>query len=169
MIGNFLKSFSIKKAEQELEGYTQKLSMESEEQHGIILAHAYLILAQLVKMLPMAKMVISSQDGIYGKELTSLIVQTNNLLKQYTKGKDIGNAAGVLLWYQTFRCLSHPELSHYGTKIWDYFSKAQKDAEEYLDNLEEFFDKQDNHSMVAKIREAQEYLSVVPEKFKNIT
>lgn len=166
MIGKFLKSFSIKTAERELEDYTQKVSMSSREQHGIILGHAYLIFAQLAKRLPIAKKVITSQDDIYGKELLGLILQTNSLLKEYANDKDMQNAAGVKLWNETFRCLAHPELTHYGTKIWSYFSQAQKVAEEYLDNLEERFDKQKNNNMVTKIREAKEYLLLIPERYK---
>lgn len=167
MMGNFLKKFNIKTAERELEDYRQKVSLGSKEQHAIILAHAYLILAQLVKKLPIVKMVITSQNDIYGKELTGLILQTNELLKEYANDKDMQNAAGVKLWNETFRCLAHPELTHYGTKIWGYFSKAQKEAEEYLDNLEERFDKQNNNNMVTKIREAKEYLLVIPCRYKN--
>jgi len=169
MIRKFLKTFSIKTAERELKDYTQKVSMGSKEQHGIILAHAYLILAQLVKKLPIVKMVITSQDDIYGKELADLILQTNGLIKAYANDKDMQNAAGVKLWNETFRCLEHQEFTHYGTNIWAYFSKAQIDAEEYLDNLEERFDKQNNNNMVTKIREAKEYLLVIPERYKNNT
>jgi len=165
MIKKFLKTFSIKIAERELEDYTQKVSMGNRELHGIILGHAYLIFAQLVKKLPVIKEVVTSQDDIYGKELADLVIQTNSLLKEYADDKDQLNAAGVKLWNETFRCLAHPELTHYGTKIWSYFFKAQKDAEEYLDNLEEKFNKQNNNNMVTKIREAKEYLLLIPKRY----
>ena len=166
MIRNFLKTVGMKTAARELEDYTKKVSMGDREQHGIILGHAYLNFAQLVKKLPVIMEVITSQDDIYGKELADLVLQTNGLLKEYSDDKDMLNAAGVKLWNETFRCLAHSELTHHGIKIWSYFSKAQKDAEAYLDNLEERFDKQNNKNMVTKIREAKEYLFIIPERYK---
>jgi hypothetical protein len=166
MIKNLLKKFSIKTAVKELEDYTQKVSMCDREQRGMILGHSYLIFAQLVKIDPVIKEIITSQDDIYGKELGILVLETNSLLKEYANDKDTLNAAGVKLWNETFRCLRHPELTHYGTKIWSYFSKAQKDAEEYLENLEERFDRQNDTNMVTKIREAKRCIFMIPERYK---
>lgn len=166
MIKNILKKFSIKTAERELQDYTRKVSMGDSEQHGIILGHAYLIFAQLVKKLPMAIKVIETKEDIYGKELADLILQTNSLFKEYANDRDIQNAAGVKLWNETFRCLAHPELSNHGKEIWSHFAKAQEDAKEYLNDLEIKFSGQGNDNMIGKIREAKEYLLVVPARYK---
>lgn len=166
MIKHFLKKFSLRTAEREIEDYSRKVAMGNSEQHGIILSHALLIFAQLVKKLPVAKKVIESKDDVYGKELADLVLQTNSLLKEYASFGDMQNAAGVKLLNETFRCLAHPELTHYGTAIWSYFSNAQKDAEKYLDSIENKFLKQENNNMVTKIREAKEYLSIIPDRYK---
>ena len=165
MIKNLLKKFSLKTAERELEDYSRKVALGNKEQHGMILGHAFLIFAQLVKKLPVAKKVIESKDDVYGKELADLVLQTNSLLKEYANCGDMENAAGVKLLNETFRCLSHPELTQYGTEIWFYFSKAQKDAEKYLDNLENRFVEQKNN-MATKIKEAKEYLFIIPDRYK---
>lgn len=166
MIKKFLKNFSLNTAERELEDYSQKVLIGNSEQHGIILGHAYLIFAQFVKKFPIAKKVLEIEDDIYRKELADLVLQTNSLLKEYNRARDIENAAGVKLWSETFRCLAHPELTHFGKEIWSYFDKAQKEAEEYLNNLEAKFTEQENHNMIDKIREAKKYLSIVPARYK---
>lgn len=166
MIKKFLKKISLSSAKRELSDYSQKVSIGNTEQHGIILGHAYLIFAQLVKKFPIAKKVLEAKDDIYGKELAGLVLQTNSLLKEYNRARDVENAAGVKLWSETFRCFAHPELTHFGKKIWSYFNKAQKEAEEYLNNLETKFTEQENHNMIGKIREAKKYLSLIPARYK---
>ena len=166
MIKKFLKKFSIKTAERELQDYARKVSLGNSEQHGIILGHAYLIFAQIVKKMPIAKEVVNTQEDIYSKELADLVLQTNSLLKEYASDSDMQNAAGVKLWNETFRCLAHPELTNYGKEIWSYFAKAQENTKEYLDDLENKFSEQENYNMVGKIREAKEYLFVVPARYK---
>jgi hypothetical protein len=165
MIKNFIKKFSLKTAEREIEDYSRKVAMGNSEQHGMILGHALLIFAQFVKKLPVAKKAIESKEDVYGKELADLVLQTNSLLKEYASCGDRENAAGVKLLNETFRCLAHPELTQYGTEIWSYFSKAQKNAEKYLDNLEDRFIEQGNNNMVTKIREAKEYLFIIPDRY----
>lgn len=167
MIKKFLLKFSLKTAERELQDYARKVSLGNSEQHGIILGHAYLIFAQVVKKLPITKEVISTQEDIYGKELADLVLQTNSLLKEYATDGDIQNAAGVKLWNETFRCLAHPELTRYGKEIWSYFANAQENAKEYLNDLENKFSEEENNNMVGKIREAKEYLFVVPARYKS--
>lgn len=166
MIKKFLKKFSLQGAERELQDYVQKVSIGNSEQHGMILVHAYLIFAQMVKKLPIIKEIINTQEDIYGKELAVLVLQTNSLLKEYATDGDIQNAAGVKLWNETFRCLAHTELINYGKEMWSYFAKAQEDAQKYLNDLEIKFNEQGNDNMIGKIREAKEYLSVVPARFK---
>lgn len=166
MIKNFLKKFSAKTAKLELEDYSQKVSLGNNEQHSIILSHAYLILSQIVKKIPAAKTVLETEDDIYGKELADLIFQTNSLLKDYASSGDKENVAGVKLLNETFRCLAHPDLTHFGKEIWSYFANAQKHAEEYLNSLEVKFTEQDNQNMIAKIIEAKEYISLIPARFK---
>ena len=57
MIKKFLKKFSLNTAKRELSDYSRKVSIGNTEQHGIILGHAYLIFAQLVKKFPIAKII----------------------------------------------------------------------------------------------------------------
>ena len=83
IIKTILKKFSLKSAKREIEDYSQKVSMGNSEQHGIILGHALLIFAQLIKKLPVAKDAIESKNDTYGKELADLVIQTNSLLKEY--------------------------------------------------------------------------------------
>lgn len=166
MIRKFFEKISLRIAEQELQGYVQKLSAGSREQNGIVLGHAYLILAQMAKKFPIVKKVVETKEDVYSKELAILVLQTNSLLKQYIADGDIKNAAGMKLWNETFRCLAHPELTNYGKEIWFYFSKAQEDAKEYLDSLEIKFCEQGNHNMIVKTREAKDCLFMVPARCK---
>ena len=167
MIKKFFKKLSLKTAERELKDYSQKVSTGNREQHSIILGQAYLIFAQLVKKFPMAKKIIETKDDIYGKELIDLISQTNSLLKEYNSACEMENAAGLKLWNETFRCLAHPELTHFGKEIWFYFARSQKEAEKYLDNLEKKFDEKGNSNMVGKVKEAKNYLSIIPTRYKD--
>lgn len=166
MIKKFLKNFSLKGAERELADYSRKVSIGNSEQHGIILAHALLIFAQIIKKLPIAKEVVETKDDIYGAEIADLVLQTNSLLKQYVNAREMENAAGTKLLNETFHCLAHPELTEYGRDIWSYFAKSQKQAEAYLVEMEKRFAEQQNDSMVGKIREAKEYVMLVPSRFK---
>lgn len=166
MLKIFLKNFSLNTAEREIEDYALKVSIGDSEQHGIILGHAYIIFAQLVKKLPIAKKILETKDDIYGKELADLVLQTNSLLKEYISVHDMENASGVKLWNETFRCLMHPELSYLGESIWSDFNKAQTKAKKYLNNLETKFTEQENHNMINKIKEAKKYLFLVPVRYK---
>jgi len=161
-----INKFLLKAAEREIKDYTQKVSMGNRDQHGVILGHACLIFAQLAKKLPITQIVVDTDDDIYGKELSVLVLQTNNLMKEYIKDKDMLNSAGIKLWNETFRCLTHPELTNYGKEIWLYFSKASNGAEGYLNNLEVKFSEQKNNNMIEKIKEARKYLSMVPARYK---
>ncbi len=166
MIKKFLKQLSIKTTERELVDYVHKISVGSSEQRGIILSHACLIFAQVIKKAPEMERIITEKDDVYSEELTGLVLQTNGLLKEYADAEETLNAAGIKLWNETFRCLVYPELTNYGKKIWFYFTQAQEDAKEYLDSLEERFVEQENDNMLKKIKEARKYLLLVPERYK---
>ncbi len=168
MIKKFLKKFSLNTAEKELEDYLVKVSIGNSEQHGMILARACLIYAQLVKKLPILKDIMETKEDVYGGEVADLILETNSILKEYNNSGEAYNAAGLKLLNETLRCLAHPELTHLGKEIWSYFTSAQKEAEEYLDSLESGFAERENDDMVTKVGEAKQYITFVPVRYNEL-
>tara|TARA_Y100000310_G_C20521370_1_gene733838 strand:- start:222 stop:752 length:531 start_codon:yes stop_codon:yes gene_type:complete len=169
MIRNFFKKSSLRIAERELEAYVKKVAIGDIEMRGMILGHACLILSQLIKKVPVLEKIIGTEGGVFEKELSYLVLQTNDLLKEYCRSEDMRNASGVKLWNETFRCLSHPELTSLGKEMWSYFVVAQENAKEYLDALDIKFVEQGDDSMLRKIREAKNFIPLVPARYKGAT
>ncbi len=167
MFKKFLKSFSLKTAENELRDYTQKVSMLTSKNRGDILAYACLTLSNLIEQSDFdIEKIINTKEDVYGGELSDLVLHTNSLLKDYNRSGEMQGAAGTKVWNETFRCLVHPELIHYGKEMWGYFAEVQKEANEHLDTLEEMFNQKNRAENVLKISIARKYLGLIPARFK---
>lgn len=165
MIKNILRKFSLRTAEKELKSYLNDLNKGNDEQVAIILGHSALIYSQIIKKLPIIEEVTKEKNDVYVKELSSLVLQTGSLLKDYHSDGDIHNAAGVKLWNETFRCLCYTELNEYGIKMWSRLNSVSSLAKNYLTTLKQDFELKNNDTMVSKISEALEYVDLVPERY----
>jgi len=96
---NFLKKFAFKTAESELKDYIQKLSLADKKDLGLILGHSYVILSQLIKKYPEIKEIIryAGEDDKYSKELSSLVLQTNRIIKDFYNMNEVEDATGMKL------------------------------------------------------------------------
>jgi len=167
MIKKLFYRFSLKTAERDLKAYLDKLCSGHVEQLAMILAHSLLVYSQLLKLIPGLKKLIDSSDEGYDLDINDLVIQTNSLAKEYQKDSDGLNAAGTMLWNHTFRCLRHPELKKYGQEIWKVLNKTYPYVRDYFNELKQRCTESKNLSMVEKINEAENYIGVIPEKFKD--
>lgn len=167
MFKKFFEKFFLNTAERDLKDYTQKVSMLTSEERGIHLAYSCLTLLHLMEESEFdIEKIINTKEDVYGGDLSDLVLQTNRLLKDYNRAGKMQGAAGTKVWNETFRCLIHPELTHYGKEIWGYLSGDQQEANEHLDTLEEMFDQKDRGEHVLKINIARKYLNLIPARFK---
>lgn len=167
MFKNFLKNFSLKTAEKEIKDYTQKVSMLTLEDRGDIFAYSCLTFFHLVRAYDIdIEKIVNTKDDIYCGELSDLVLHTNSLLKDYNRAGEMQGAAGTKVWNETFRCLVHPELTHYGKEMWGYFAEAHEEATRHLDTIEEIFKRKDKKDLVSEVKSARKYLSLIPARFK---
>jgi hypothetical protein len=167
MFKQFFEKKFINIAERDLREYTQQVSMLTSEECGLHLAYACMSLLSMVEdedSVDIEK-IINTKENIYGKELSTLVLKTNRLVKDYNYAQEMQGAAGTKVWNETFRCLIHPELTIYGEEIWSYLSDARHGASLHLDEIEEMFIRKGNDSSALKIKEARKYLDLIPARF----
>ena len=128
-----LKNFAFQTAKRELEGYKSNLELGNIEDNGKILAYHCLIISLFIKKKPILKQVYNEERDIYNKEISILVLDTNNLSNEFRQlihnnahanQSDICYSAGLMLLNQTLRCLRHIELTNLGKEIWSHFIKV---------------------------------------------
>lgn len=135
MIGRVLRRFAKATAGRELKAYLEKVDFGGDDQLARILGHAALVYADLVRRHPVVDGIIRSPSPVQEGRLGELVLMTTGMVKAYQRTGQRLNAAGMMLWNQSLRCLCHPELSDYGALIWSRFMQVSALAEGYLESL----------------------------------
>lgn len=163
MLKRIFRSFGLKTAQKELKHYLSAAEKCSDYQLGEVFAWAMLVYDDLVESAPLVGKILVEKDDLYGEDLASLILATNNLLKKHDNSSWL---SGVKFWNETFRCLAYPELTEYGSKIWRLFRKNRKGADNYLDVLLRYSVKNKNEKSIKNLKRAKKYLLLTPKRFK---
>jgi len=173
MFRKLLLGVSKKTAEKEIRSYLSDLDIASQSEKQETYQRAVVIFAQFVErhgdeitdifFKCNAKELNIESKSEYVKNIDQFVRASNSAVNAMNKRGSFEDAAGMKLLNETLRCMLHPHLYNYGTKVWDHFEGFDSNVEQYL---REF--KKSNPQINNEILEiAIKYKSIRPDVFKN--
>jgi hypothetical protein len=166
MFGRKTKKFSLGTTEKELRSYLEGLEFGSDDQIAQILGHSALHYTQLEIHMPLVGDIVRSHAPILENSLFNYFSMTTGLVKQYRETGQRLNAAGAMVWNQSFRCLCHSELSDCGTQIWSRLLQVSDLSENYLESIRGLKETEQGDVIKGNIDQAKLIVHQPPARFE---
>ena len=94
-------------------------------------------------------------------DISSYIIQTNQLINKFHKNNNIDDLVGAKIWNITLRCMSNPSFAYHGVELWEHIKNLQTIA---FDRADEDIDQHGLEAMTA----ARKLIVFVPPQFSDL-
>jgi predicted ATPase with chaperone activity len=125
----WLAKKGIDRSEQEIQQFIDQIQALSDYEIPHLMSRVSLLHAAINKQDFEFGMSINSAIGERQKEISSQIIQLNNLMNSLHKAGQSEMVAAAKVWNITLRCMSDNSFIHYGKKVWAILSPAGREEE----------------------------------------